>query len=118
MGTGTLLLWASALLLFQSLVRDVWLLRRAKQAVQTMPMRKLSCLCVESTVGVTGVVTGIVLLGIGWDHSVIMTRWTWSLLGIITMTIGFIIKDYVFGWNPWRIRRDNDHLSIVFTWKM
>ena len=117
MGVGTLVLWASALLLFQSLVRDVWLLRKAKQAAQTVPVRKLSCMCIESTAGVTGVIIGMVLLGVGLDKSLGLDRWVWSLLATMSMIIGFLIKDYVFEWNPWRIRRDRDHLSIVFTWK-
>ena len=117
MDVGTLLLWASASLLFQSLVRDLWLLRKAKLADQTNPVRKMRCMCVESTIGVSGVIFGGVLLGTGLHHSILMHRWTWTLLTATTMAGGFIVKDYVFEWNPLRIRRDKDHMSIVFTWK-
>ena len=114
---GTLLLWSSALLLFQSLVRDLWLLRKAKLADQINPVRKMRCMCVESTIGVSGVIFGGVLLGTGVNHPILMHRWIWVLLTTATMAVGFIVKDYVFEWNPLRILRDKDHMSIVFTWK-
>ena len=117
MDVGTLLLWASALLLFQSLVRDLWLLRKAKMTNRTNPVRKMRCMCVESTVGVSGVIFGGVLLGTGISHAIVMHGWIWVLLTTATMAVGFIVKDYVFEWNPLRIRRDKDHTSIVFTWK-
>ena len=117
MGVGTLLLWASALLLFQGLVRDVWLLRKAKVAKQTAPVRKLSCMCVESTVGAIGVIIGMALLGVDLDKLVGMNRCAWSLLPMLTVSIGFVIKELVVTWNPWRILREKDHLNIVFTWK-
>ena len=117
MGLGTLVLWASALLLLQGLVRDSWLLRKTKQDTQTGSIRMLSCICVESTVGVTGVVLGLVLLGAGLSEFVVMNRWEWCLATIVVMTIGFAVKDYVFGWRPFRILRIKDHSSIVFTWK-
>ncbi len=116
-GVGRLFLAASALLLFQSLVRDFWLLAREKRTSQPSPRRAVRCMCIESTVGATGIVVGAILLGSGITRSVAMDNWVWSVLAMLIMGIGFLMKDYVLEWNPWRIRRDKDHMNIVFTWK-
>jgi hypothetical protein len=116
-GVGNLLLGASAFLLLQSLIRDLWLLAREKRAAQPSPRRKARCMCVESTVGATGVIVGIILLGSGIDRSVVMNDWIWSPLVMVVMGIGFVIKDYVLEWSPLRVRRDREHVNIVFTWK-
>jgi hypothetical protein len=116
-GVGNLLLGASAFLLLQSLIRDLWLLAREKRAAQLSPRRKARCMCVESTVGATGVIVGIILLGSGIDRSVVMNDWIWSPLVMVVMGIGFVIKDYVLEWSPLRVRRDREHVNIVFTWK-
>ena len=70
-----------------------------------------------STVGATGIVVGAILLGSGITRSFVMDDWIWSVLVMLIMGVGFLIKDYVLEWNPWRIRRDKDHMNIVFTWK-
>jgi len=117
MGIGRLVLGASIFILSQSLVRDLVLLAREKRASQPGVRRKARCMCVESTVGATGVVAGVALLGSGIDGSVVMNNWVWSVLVMAIMALGFVIKDYVVEWSPWRIRRDKDHMNIVFTWK-
>ncbi len=113
---GRLLLLASALLLFQSLVRDLWLLSRKRRDDQTLG-RAARCMCIESTVGATGIVFGAILLGAGIGQPVSMTEWSWSVLIVVVLSGGFLMKDYVLEWSPWRIRRDKDHMNIVFTWK-
>jgi hypothetical protein len=117
LGVGNLLLGTSALLLLQSLIRDLWLLVREKRAARPSPHRKARCMCVESTVGATGVIVGIVLLGSGIDRSVVINDWMWAPLVMVMMGTGFVIKDYVLQWGPLRVRRDRDHVNIVFTWK-
>lgn len=116
-GAGRLLLIGSALLLLQSLVRDVWLLVRNRRTAQSSPPRRARCMCIESTVGAAGVLVGALLLGVGIDRSLAMNGWGWSALVIGVLGTGFAIKDYVFEWNPFRIRRDKDHMNIVVTWK-
>ena len=105
-GIGNLLLGVSALLLFQGLVRDLWLLTRKKRAAHPGPLRKSRCLCVESTVGATGIIAGIVLLGSRIDLSMVMNAWVWSFLVMVTMSIGIVIKNYVVEWGPLRVRQD------------
>lgn len=114
---GELLLGASAMLLLQSLIRDLCLLARQKRTSQRTPRRALRCICVESTVGVTGVIAGVVLLGAKIDQLIVINSWVLSVLVMAQMGAGFLIKDYVLEWNPWKLYRDKDHLNIVFTWK-
>jgi hypothetical protein len=116
-GAGALLLGASALLLLQSLMRDIWLLAKQQRAPLPITRRTARCMCVESTVGATGVTVGVMVLGTAIDRSVQMDNGYWSLLAVGVMLAGFAIKDTVFEWRPFRIRRDKDHVNIVFTWK-
>jgi hypothetical protein len=60
---------------------------------------------------------GALLLGSKIDQSIAMTAWTWTVLVVIVLGVGFCIKDFVFEWNPWRIYREKDHMNIIFTWK-
>ena len=115
--SGRLLCLASALLLFQSLIRDLLLLATAKRAPAPPTRLVARCMCVESTIGVTGLVVGAVLLGVAIRRPVAMAPWGWSLLLFVVLAAGYGMKDMVFEWNPWRIRQDKDHLNIVFTWK-
>jgi hypothetical protein len=115
-GVGKLLLWSSALLLLQSLIRDLWLLARHKSYLEPESLKKARCMCVESTLGATGIVAGIIILGSGVDRLVTMNGWRWLLLVMLVMATGFLIKDFVVEWGPLRFRRDKNHMNIVFTW--
>ena len=116
-GSGRLLLVVSALLLLQSLVRDLWLLSQGRGAPPVGGPRRGRCMCVESTLGLTGVVVGVVLLAAGLELELRMSAWAWSLLVMAVLAAGFGIKDLVLDSRPLRIRRDKDHMNIVFTWK-
>ena len=114
---GSLLVGSSVLLLLQGLIRDLWLLaRRSRQAQSTQPQQAM-CMCVESTVGVTGVVTGLIILGSAIDSRLSVDGWVWIFLAVAVLVIGFAIKDFVFELRPFRIRREKDHMNVVFSWK-
>jgi hypothetical protein len=113
-GIGSLLLASSVLLLFQGLLRDLWLLFKRKRDTQSGKRQEILCMCVESTIGVTGVVAGLVIFGSAINRPVLMSPWIWILLVVAVLTIGFAIKDFIFEWRPFRIRRDKNHLNIVF----
>lgn len=113
---GGLLLAASVLLLLQSLIRDLWLLRKSQPSRQGA-RREALCMCVESTVGVTGVVAGLVLLGSTIDARLSPSPLLVGLQALGTLAFGFAVKDLVLEFRPFRIRRDKDHLNIVFSWK-
>ena len=115
--SGYLMLAASVLLLFQGLVRDLWLMARRKHTKPVNPPRQATCMCVESTVGVIGVVAGLFVLGIGSDLVVTITPATGAIIAFAVMALGFAVKDSVIEWRPFRVRRDKDHINIVFKWK-
>jgi hypothetical protein len=114
---GSLLLAASVLLLFQGLIRDLCLLFKRSQRSESGPRQEALCMCVESTVGVTGVVAGLVLVGAAADATVHVSHILWGVLAAVVLAIGFAIKDFVFEWRPFRVRRDKDHVNLVFSWK-
>jgi len=117
MGVGYFLLFCSALLLLQSLVRDLWLLRQSKRNAALGPKKVVRAMCVESTVGIAGLGIGLILLGSGLSFWIPFSNWGWCLSVLFIMGFGFYVRDVVFEWNPWRFRRDKDHINIVFTWK-
>lgn len=117
---GNILLDLSALLLLQGLVRDLWLLsvaRRIQAVHATTPQQPMRCMCVESTVGATGVALGLILLGTGFSDTPITLGTTgWTALILLVLVSGFIIKDWVFEFSPFTIRRDKHHMNIIVGW--
>ena len=114
---GNLVLYAAALLLLQGLLRDLWLWVKAKRAMQMGSPRVAQCMCVESTLGITGIAIGAILTTAGLGKPIVMDAWRWSVPAVLVMMIGFLIKDYVLESSPWRIRRDIDHVNILIGWK-
>jgi len=115
---SNVVLYAASLLLLQSLFRDLWYLfaNRFKETSDSQ-VKEMQCMCVESTVGIVGVVIGLLLFFTQIDAYLTMSRILWLTLVGGVLIGGFFIKDYVFMWNPWRIYKDKDHLNIVFSWK-
>jgi hypothetical protein len=106
----------SALLLGQGLVRDVIILLRAPNRSADKPRQQAQCMCLESTVGATGVVAGIVLmlaltdLGM-WNRNVFL------LAALSTMLIGLLLKDVVVTWSPLGFKKERDHLNLIVRWR-
>ncbi len=110
----------SALLLAQSLVRDVAILLRRRRSESThsvQPRREAQCFCLESTVGVTGVAAAAMLVWLGSVVPVTLGRREFSLAVAGTMALSFLIKDWVVSWDPPSLRREKDHLNLVVRWK-
>jgi hypothetical protein len=107
----------SALLLLQSLVRDGAILLRTRRSASNEPRKEAQCFCLESIVGVTGVVAGAVLVGLGSSTDVAIGRWDFSLAVVGMMMLSFIIKDLVISWKPPGVRREKDHLNLIVRWK-
>jgi hypothetical protein len=113
-----IVLGASALLLAQSLVRDVAILFRSRRsALKNETPKEAQCFCLESTVGLTGVIAGLALIGLRSSHQIAMSRWEFLIAIAGTMALGFIIKDFVISWNPFGVRREKDHLNLIVRWK-
>jgi hypothetical protein len=111
---GRLTLYLSALVLAQSLVRDLYLLsQKHKEGAEAAAGQ---CMCIESTVGGVGIIAGALLILLATSASISMTATVWAIAILFTTLVGFGVKDYVFGWNPWRIEKDRDHMNIIFKW--
>ncbi|MFW5450447.1 MAG: hypothetical protein ACKE9I_02510 [Methylophagaceae bacterium] len=107
----------SALLLLQSLIRDLWLLTRLKHNNEPSDIKKAQCICVESTIGIIGIVIGALLLSAGIFRTINMAEWLWTILVFSILIFGLLIKDYILQWNPWGVSREKDHINIIVKWK-
>ena len=116
LGTGELLVIACLAWLVQGGLRDLWLLYVLKSQPATAPRRRLACMCLESSVGLTGVVVGVVLALCGIGGRVAFDAGRWMILAAVVFTLGFLAKDLVISWRPLGVRRDPDHHTILFTW--
>ncbi len=114
---GMLALVAAAVQLTQGLLRDAWLLWRSRQAARTPSATGQRCLCVESGLGVIAIVLGVALLLSGAGGTVTLQRMGWAVVVVTSLATGFALKDWVFEWNPWRLRREKDHANIIFSWR-
>ncbi len=110
---GMVILTMSAVLLLQGLLRDLVILARHARAQQSGAKRAMRCMCVESTVGITGVAVAAGMVCFNIDLPLPMTQWSWSLSALSSLAAGFAIKDLVISLDPLRIIRDKDHLNIV-----
>jgi hypothetical protein len=110
---GEIVLYLSALLLAQGLARDLIMLLRHRRAAQGGVFQDAQCLCLESAVGVTGVVVGASLFVSTNADLVAVT--TLGIAGAVALTLamGFLIKDLVVTWNPLGIRREKNPLSVI-----
>ncbi len=119
--TGELILAASVLLLGQGLIRDLWIKYRAPKpppapadAAEPSKPRGLFCMCMESTVGMLGVIAGCGIVLAGVRHPIDLPAYFWPVAVLVIGVIGFVIKDYVLDWKTWSIRREKDHQNVVF----
>ncbi len=74
-------------------------------------------MCLESSVGLTGLLLGVVLALTGVGGHVALTPARWMLLAAGVLALGFAAKDLVITWRPLGVRRDPDHHTIIFTWR-
>lgn len=116
-GFGKLLIWCSGLLLFQSLVRDLVILAIRRNTKNELEQREEPLMCLESTVGVVGIIVGSGVLFSGVDLSLPLPGERWMLIVLFVLWLGFWLKDYVFSWKSWRIKKEKDHLNILVRWK-
>ncbi|MDA0841462.1 MAG: hypothetical protein O3B01_30725 [Planctomycetota bacterium] len=117
MKVGSFVLALSVLLLVQSLIRDLYLLLRIKRDRSAAEAKSARCICLESVTGVTGVFIGLMLVGGGSGPEIQTGALVWSVASFAVMTSGFLIKDMILEMGPWRIRREQDHLNLIFAWR-
>ena len=114
---GAIITAASLLLLLQGFCRDVWLWFELRRAVNPPPPRYAQCMCVESAVGFTGVVAAAGLTGFGFGPPIALSQVAITGGAALVMVGGFLLKDFVFEWSPWRIYREKDHARVHFRWR-
>ncbi|MEO7598487.1 MAG: hypothetical protein ABIV50_06115 [Opitutus sp.] len=107
---------ACATWLVQGGIRDLWMIREMKKKRSTAPQRRLACMCLESTAGLTGLCVAAGLMLADWGGNVSITPGRMFGLAGGVFILGFLVKDIVISWRPLGLRRDPDHHSIVFTW--
>ncbi len=107
----------SALLLLQSLLRDLCILWRRRSVEPSSATHSGQYFCVESAVGLLGVVCGGLLLASRFDSAIKLDHNILSGITLGVLCIGFLIKDWVIQANPWRIGREPDHLNLVVRWR-
>jgi hypothetical protein len=114
---GSLLAIAALALLGQGLLRDLWLLSKQRNQAGAAHQEEARCMCMESTVGLSGVFSGVVLTAIGVSVMVPVAVWAWPLAGTVVWGLGYAMKDLVIQWSPWKLRRVKDHGSILVRWR-
>lgn len=114
---GSVFAVAALALLGQGLLRDLWLLAKQRKAGNGVHQEEARCMCLESTVGLGGVLIGVLLTALAVPFGIRMAEWAWPLAGGLVWGAGFAIKDVVIQWKPWKLRRVKDHGSILVRWR-
>ncbi len=117
---GELIAGAALALLLQGGVRDVVSLirekrRKASGVVAAEVPHEAHCMCLESTIGLSGVLLGVVLTALLTNGSRVgLLVWIWPVgIAMIGLT-GLGIRDLVIQWKPKiRLLRVKDHGSIL-----
>lgn len=112
-----LVLVLSVIWFLQSLLRDVCILYKTKNTQQVSEKRIASCFCIESTIGILGVLLGIVLSLFLNSYMVELTQWHWIVLVTLVLIMSFLTKDYVIELKSFRIYKEKNHMNIIFGWK-
>jgi len=67
----------------------------------------------ESVIGILGITVGSGFLFSADSWTIFLPAWRWALIVFLALVFGFWLKDYVFDWSSWRIRKEKDHLNIL-----
>lgn len=108
---GILVLTASSMLLGQGLLRDLWVKYGVKAPAHQG--QKIVCMCMESTVGMTGVIAGVAVLFAGVDGNWMLPAWFWPAFVAGMGVCGFVMKDLIIDIDNRSIRREKNHRSII-----
>ena len=107
---GLLLLAGALILLFQGFLRD---LVRVAAARGRSSARRVSCVCVESAIGLTSIAAGAAL-SLGWEEVIVpMGTIGWPLALAFVGLFGTAMREIVFDWRTGKLRRETDHMARV-----
>lgn len=117
MKPGELLMAASILLLLQGLCRDAWLWVSARRNPAPAEARYAACMCIESTLGFTGIILSSVFVAANLGPFIRVPPPAMTLAVAMVLVAGYLLKDFVFSWSPWRVYREKNHATLNFRWK-
>lgn len=100
-------------LLGQSLIRDLFKLYAIRRDRSEPQRIGIVCMCVESVIGLVGVIAGLAMLFTGIAYVVKIPQWYWPAFSTGTWLFGYVIKNYVIDFTNWRLKRVEDHHNIV-----
>jgi hypothetical protein len=107
---GHLFVAAALALLVQGFLRDLVRLVSMRRRATT---RAVTCVCVESVVGLTWIVTGLAL-SLGRERATVpMGAIGWPLALACVGIFGTATREIVFDWRARRLRREVDHAARV-----
>ena len=116
MESGYFILSLGILFLVQTLLRDIWLMYRLRSTPRSS-MPGARCMCLESAIGFIPVIAAAALLFSGLSRPVSIPAWAWPTGTAVILAAGFFLKDYVFEWKPFRIRKAPNHINLTFSWR-
>ena len=114
---ATLILSLSSLLLLQGLIRDLIYLVQLNKSTANAQTRMVFGLCVESFVGIVGVMTGAFWMFAFAYTALQISFFLWGLLVLSVLIAGFLTKDYVIDLSALKIYKDVDHANVIVSRK-
>lgn len=111
---GYLLVALALLFLIQSLIRDLVILATQRKDSGNSVQGRF--MCVESIVGFVPLVISILIISIGQRQEIALHQLFWPTAGLLIMLTCFLIKDWVVDLKNLRIRKEKNHINIVFKW--
>ena len=108
---GRSIIYLCAILLLQSLLRDCWYLYHyARQPIDKSNL--VSGICLESLLGGLGVIVGAVIL-MYFDMRVSIDPHWLPLSVLFVLSLGFLLKDFVVDFSPFKIYKDAQHMNVL-----
>jgi hypothetical protein len=114
MEAGYILVSLALVFLIQSLIRDLLILSEKKASEEAQ--RVARCICLESSIGFIPIIVAAILISAGLRTPVDLPIWFWPSAVGTTLLLCFLIRDYVIDLKTGRLRREKDHVNIVFKW--
>lgn len=114
MELGYVLVSLGLLFLVQSLLRDLWILSIKKTTPDQAKQGRFMCL--ESIIGFVPLIAAVLIISAGWRKAIDLPHLFWPLGAAVVMMICFLIKDWVIDLKALRIRKEKDHINIIFKW--
>ena len=114
MELGYVLVSFALLFLLQSLLRDLWILSIKKPKSGKAKQGRFMCL--ESVIGFVPLIAAVLIIAAGWRKAIDLPHLFWPLGAATIMMTCFLIKDWVIDLKALRIRKETDHINIIFKW--